>query len=272
MTATTVHLPRRLSPDAEPMPRGLGLLAAQVRAELIRVLRAPDYLAAVVVLPTVLFLLFGVPNASVLLPDGTTLGRHIVPSFGVYGLLSTVLFAFGEGIANERGQGWLRLMRAAPLPAWLFLAGKLVVGLVTALAVVGLLFTVAALVAGIGMTPVEWLLLGVILVTGAAVLAPIGFLIGFWVRPSSAGAVSLLLLLPISYLSGSWQPVETLPEGIRGISAFLPTFHYAQLARAAVGVPVDGLALHAAWVVGSGVVLGAVALWGYRRAAGTQFA
>jgi ABC-2 type transport system permease protein len=183
-----------------------------------------------------------------------------------------VLFAFGEGIATERGQGWLRLMRATPLPSWVFIVAKLIVGLGMALLVVAVLFGAAIVIGGVTLPLTEWLTLGLVLVAGALPLAPIGFLIGFWARPSSAGAISLLLLLPISYASGSWQPVESLPEAVRDIAPLLPTYHYAELARAAIGLPAGDVATHIAWVLGSAAVFGAIAVWGYRRAVGTQFA
>lgn len=272
MTTGVATFERRLSPDAERTGGTISAVGEQTRAELLKFLRAPDFIAPVVVLPTVLFLLFGLPNARHVLPDGSSLGPHLVASFGVYGLLSVVLFSFGEAIATERGQGWLRLVRATPLPPAVFLTAKLLVGLVLALLVVALLFPVAALAGGVRLAPDQWLRLGALLVLGALPLAPIGFLIGFWARPSSAGAIALLILLPVSYLSGSWQPVETLPEAVRGLAQYLPTYHYAELARAAIGRAPGDVSLHLAWVLASAVVFAGLALWGYRRGVGRQFA
>lgn len=272
MALTTHIFERRLSPDALPGAGTLRVLALQIRSELLKTLRMPDFMAAGVLLPVVLFVLFGAPTASNLLPDGRSLGPHVVASFGAYGILGIVLFAFGEGIAVERGHGWLRLVRATPLNPLVYLAGKLVLAALAGALILAILFPVAAVVAGVEMEPERWLTLAVVLVAAAVPLAPIGFLIGFWARPGSAGAISLLLYLPLSYVSGLWQPVAFLPEPVRRIAGFLPTYHYAELARASIGLPSAPPLTSLAWLIGAGVLFGAVALWGYRRTVGQQFA
>jgi ABC-2 type transport system permease protein len=51
----------------------------------------------------------------------------------------------------------------------------------------------------------------------------------------------------------------------------LPPYHYGQLAWRAVGVDDGQVALHIAWLIGTAVVFGLLAVWGYRRDNGRQF-
>lgn len=271
-TAASSSTERRLSADARPSRGALHLLVLQTRAELMKALRALDFTAAVVLLPVVLFVLFGAPNAGETLPDGTSVGPYVLASFGAYGMLGVVLFAFGEGIATERGQGWLRLVRATPLNPVIYLAAKLVVAVCVGTLILLLLFPVAALVAGVRLEVGEWLGLAAVLLLASLPLAPIGFLIGFWARPSSAGAIALLLLLPLSYLSGFWQPVPLMPDTLQQLARMLPTYHFAELARAVIGVSTEDPLVSAACLVGAGGVFGGLAVWGYRRDVGRQFA
>jgi ABC-2 type transport system permease protein len=270
MTATTFE--RRLSGDSRPSGGPVTLFVLQTRSELLKTLRALDFTAAVVLLPVVLFALFGAPNPGATQPDGSILGPYVVASFGAYGMLGVVLFAFGEAIAAERGQGWLRLVRATPLSPAVYLGAKLVVAAFIGTLILLLLFPVAALVANVRLGIGQWLALGIALVLGALPLAPIGFLIGFWARPSSAGAISLLLLLPVSYLSGFWQPVPAMPEALQRIASVMPTYYFAELARSSIGIAGESPAVCIAWLAGTALVFGGLAVWGYRRDVGRQFA
>ena len=62
---------RALSPTARPMPGRLGVLAAQVKAEFLQLVRAPEYVIGVVGVPVILYSMFGLPTAGERLPGGT---------------------------------------------------------------------------------------------------------------------------------------------------------------------------------------------------------
>jgi ABC-2 type transport system permease protein len=263
--------PRRLSPDAGRSGSSLAILAAQIRGETLKLLRAPDFVAPVVLLPMVLFTLFGSPAIGATFPNGVPMGPVIAASFTTYGVLGVILFTFGEALAAERGQGWLRLVRATPLPATLFIAAKFVAGLlIVALMLAGMAAVTTVL--GVGIAVDGWAGIVLVALLGAAAIAPIGFVVGLVVRPSAAGAVSLLLYLPLSYASGMWGPVDRLPDVVQAISPWLPTSHLASLAHAAVGLDTGSAWTHVAWLVGTCVVFGAIAVAAYRRVAGRQFA
>lgn len=272
MSTDNAAFERRLSPDAVSRRGTASVLLIQIRSEFLKTLRALDFTAAVVLLPVVLFLLFGVPNSRQELPDGQAAGPHLVASFGAYGMLGLVLFAFGEGIAVERGQGWLRLVRATPLHPAVYFAAKLVVATLVGVLILALLFPVAVVMADVRLDLSEWFALGLTLLLAALTLAPIGFLIGFWARPGSAGAISLLLLLPVSYLSGLWQPIPLMPEALQETARFLPTYYYAELARTTLGIANEEATHSLAWLVITAMIFGAVAVWGYRREVARQFA
>ncbi len=282
MTALATHPDTRAGADARLPARRTSPLSArsggartifgrQARAELIKLLRAPDFVAPVVLLPVVLFALFGSPSIGVVTPEGLAIGPLLAASFSAYGVLGIVLFTFGEAVAAERGLGWLRLIRATPLPGWAFIAAKVTAGL--ALVVVFLIVMIpAATLLGVRMDAIAWLRLGLVVAAGGVALAPIGFVVGYLVRPSAAGAVALLAYLPLSYASGMWTPISELPDVVQRIASFLPTYHLTQLAHAAVGVPVGDVAGHAAFLAATFVVAGGLAAVAYRRVAARQFA
>ncbi len=266
---TTLAVPRAASPLARPSGGLVRMLSQQARAELLKLLRAPDFVAGAVLLPVVLFVLFGARAIGSTLPNGVALGPFVVAAFTAYGLLGVVLFTFGESLAHERGQGWLRLSRATPLPAGVFLAGKLVAGLAIALILVAIMAATASLL-GAGIDAGTWAVMAGLGVLGALALTPIGFLIGFLVRPSAAGATALLLYLPLSFASGMWMPVSELPDLVQRVSPYLPTHHFAALVQTAV----TGASpwQHVFWLAATFAIAGAAAVAAYRRMAGRQFA
>ena len=267
--------PRRLSPTARRSAGPLALLAAQVRAEFLSSVRAPDFVIGVVAIPVFLFLMFGPPNARFTLPEGTRVSPLMMPGLGAYGLLSLVIFAFGVEIAQERAKGWLRLMRATPVPAWAYFGGKLAMSLLFAVATLVVLFAVAAAFAQVRMPLGQWLAAAAALIGGALALAPMGFALGFLTRARAATTIGNLVFLPLSFASGFFFPLAQLPQFLRDLAPYLPTYHYGQLVWATVGTPADveayvgtapqGTWVHVAWLLGTFVAFGVLASWGYGR-------
>ncbi len=258
-------------PAVHPAPGPVGVLLRQIRAEVHGHVRAPEFVVPVIVLPVVLYLIFGAPRATEPTPYGT-LGTYMMVGFSIYGVLNVVLFGIGQAIADERGRGFLRLMRTTPLPSWAYMGAKLGLAGVLVALIVGLIGLVGD-ATGAGVSPARWLPLLLVLVLGGLAIAPIGFLVGFLSRPHGAGALALLLLFPLSLASGVFMPVDQLPQIVRDVSVVTPTYHLSELARWSAGFPASGTAVEHVAVIAAWSVAGilAVAL-SYRRMVGQQFA
>jgi len=269
--STPANPARRMSPDAVRSGGQVRMFVLQTRAELVKLLRAPDFVAPVVLLPVLLFVLFGAASLGETIEDGRRIGPVIAASFASFGVLGVVVFTFGEAVGAERGQGWLRLMRATPLPGSIFLGAKLGAGLALAVLFFAVMIPVAT-VAGAGIDAAGWLRVAVVAILGGTAIAPLGFVIGFVARPSAVAAVALLLYLPLSYASGMWTPYELLPDVVQQIAPFLPTYHLASLTHHAVGFGRDAALVHAGALIATLAAGSALAAVAYRRAAGRQFA
>jgi len=252
-------------------PGTLGILARQLRAELRLNVRSPEFAVPVLALPIVLYLIFGAPRAGEQIPGGTV-GLYTMVGFSIYGVLNIVLFAIGQAIADERGRGWLRLVRTSPLPSWAYLASKLSLAAVLSVGTV-LLIGAVGTISGVAVPVDLWLAVLGVLVLGGLAIAPMGFLIGFLAPPHGAGAIALLLLFPLSLASGVFMPVDQLPAVVADLAALTATYHLSELAYQAAGFGVHGdtlvhVAVIGAWWLAS---LAAVAVT-YRRMVGSQFA
>jgi ABC-2 type transport system permease protein len=248
------------------------LFVLQALAELRGHLRAPDFAAATIALPIVLYFIFGAPRATEPLPGGGTVGQFTLVGFAIYGVLSVVLFGLGETVASERGRGYVRLVRVTPLPVAAYFGAKLVFAALASGLIVGLLGVAGALT-GAGMPLDRWIVVAGLLALGGLALAPIGFLVGFLARPNGAGAVALLLLFPLALTAGTFMPIDQLPAVVRQVAEFTPTYHLAELARWEAGFSPSAQPLvDVAWVLAGAAAAAAVVVATYRRLVGRQFA
>lgn len=272
----------RTTAQAGPRPNGgpVGLVALAALTQLRASLRTPEFAVGAVGVPLLLYAMFGLTNASAVLPGGTSVGLAMLVSMSAYGVVSLAIFTFGEDVAKERGRGWTRTLRATPLPTSVHLAAKIADALVLAVVVVAAMSVLAATAAGVSMPATTWLALGATMVSGVLLFSTLGFAIAFVARPRAAAVIANLVFLPLSFASGFFVPLSDLPEVLRDVAAFLPTFHFGQLAygvampaadveawTAAAGRPVW---VHLAWVLGSAIALGALALWAARRESVTR--
>lgn len=263
------------SPEAYAGPRPFGILAAQVRAEVVRYRRLPEYVVGVVVLPVILFAMFGLPNAGQSLPGGTSVVALLFVSFACYGIVSQALFTFGADLAEERQQGWLRRLRATPMPMGVYFGGKLALSLVWSLVTLAGLAVLAQTAGSAGFAPARLATTVGVLLLGTVCFSPMGSAIAYWARPRAATTIVNLVFLPLSFLSGFFFPLSQLPDVLQGLAPWLPTYHFGQLAWGAMA-PADDISLfgattggstwlHVVVIVGWGVACTVLTALGYRR-------
>jgi ABC-2 type transport system permease protein len=248
---------------------------AQTRAELRSSFRVPEYVVGVVAVPIILYAMFGLPNAGTMLPGGTDLGALIFASMAAYGIVSLAIFTFGVDVAEERGKGWLRRMRATPMPFWAYFVAKVCGALVFGCLILAGMLAVALFVGRVQFDTAGLLGLLGILLCGVVAFSTMGFAMAYWFRPKAAAAIGNLIFLPLAFLSGFFFPLAQLPAVFQNIAPYLPTHHFGQLVWAQTAPEADVAAFgslptgstweHVAWVVGGFVVFGVLAVAGYRR-------
>ncbi|MHA6509773.1 ABC transporter permease [Tessaracoccus sp. Y1736] len=284
---TTNHSPLRQGAPTAPTRRaarpngslaGLALLAAAT--ELRASLRTPEFAAGAIAIPVILYAMFGLPNADGVLPGGTVVGLVMAVSMCAYGVVSLAIFTFGEDVAKERGRGWTRTLSATPLPTWVYLVGKLANALVLGTVIVAAIASLAFLLGGADLALGTWVQVWLLMLAGVLAFSTLGFAIAFVARPRAAAMIANLVFLPLAFASGFFVPMNQLPQVLRDIAAFLPTFHFGQLAHHLVmpasdvafwtGAETRPLWVHVVWVAGSAVALGTVALMASRREAVTR--
>ncbi|HEU5000448.1 MAG TPA: ABC transporter permease [Lapillicoccus sp.] len=251
--------------------RALRVYRTEARQEFLKLVRIPIFAASTIVLPLMFYVIFGIAFAGEL-AGGVGMTTYLLATYGAFGVIGAALFGFGVSVAVERGQGWMRLKRVAPMPPLAYFVAKVLMSLAIATLIVLALFALGALLGGVRLGLPQWAALGLALVAGALPFSAMGLAFGYLVGPNSAPAVLNVAWLPMAFASGLWIPIAELPPLVQSVAPFLPPYHFVQLALGTIGASEGGSPItHAGAVLAFTVVFLLVAAWGYRRDEGRTY-
>lgn len=230
-------------------------------AEILKALRAPEFIVPTLALPVAFYALFGIAMA-----DSSRQAQYMLATYGVFAVMGPAIFGFGAGVANERDRGWLNVKRAAPAPATSYIAAKLTATLVFASAALFLIYAVGGLMGGVELASTTWLSLYAVHMLCAIPFVLIGLTLGFSFAANGAIAMSNIVFLFMAALGGLWLPVFLLPEFLQQFANFLPSYHLSEIALWAVDAPGEHTLLpHLPIVLVMTGVLLALALFAWAR-------
>ncbi len=252
--------------------RTCALYAKEAKYELLKNLRIPVYAISTVAFPLLFYVLFGIVlghgNA-----DHAETATYVLATMGCFGVMAVALFGFGVSLALERGQGWLQVKRASPMPVSAYFLAKLFAAVVFSTVIMLLLLAVGFAFGGVHLSFATAAKLVGILVAGSIPFSAMGLAIGYFAKPNSAPAVVNLIYLPISFCSGLWIPLFLLPHGLQVLAKFLPPFHLAQLALNTVGLGMNPTPAwgHVEALLAFTLIFLGLAAWGYGRDEGKTY-
>ena len=275
-TNITTITTRSNAPGAAAPPRYtrrslLRVYRTEAWQEFLKLIRLPIFAATTIALPLMFYVIFGITFAGEQ-ARGVGMTTYMLVTYGAFGVIGAALFGFGVSVAVERGQGWMRLKRVAPMPPLAYFVAKVVMSLAVATIIVLAMFTLGALVGGVRLDPQQWVAAGLALVAGALPFSAMGLAFGYLVGPNSAPAVLNLVWLPMAFASGLWIPISQLPDVVQSVAVALPPYHFVQLALGTIGASEGGSpVVHAAAVLGFTLLFLVVAAWGFRRDEGRTY-
>jgi ABC-2 type transport system permease protein len=211
----------------------------EARNELLKFVRMKSYSLSAVLFPVMFYCFFGLAMGS---QSGTHLpmARYLLATYGAFAIMGSTLYAFGAGIAVERGLGWLEVKRASPMPAGAYFFAKGFAAVVCGATTILLLFALGAAFGGVRMAFSQWVFTFAALVAGAIPFCALGLIIGNLAGPNSAPAMVNMIYLPLAFCGGLWLPFDFLPKAIQRVGPLLPSYHLAQIALAIQNAPVHG--------------------------------
>jgi ABC-2 type transport system permease protein len=207
---------------------------AEIKAEILKLARMPEFAIPTLILPVMFFTLFGV-----IIPGSRDNAPYLLSTFGVFAVMGPALFGFGAGVAQERERGWLTLKRAVPAPASALLVAKTAATILIASVSLAAIYAVAAFAAGVSLPAAVWLGLLAVHVLSAIPFVLIGLALGFVFGANAAVAIANILYLGMAVLGGLWMPVSIFPRIMREIAQVLPSFHLAEIALSVSGAGGD---------------------------------
>ena len=271
MAATTFPAP--LATAKRSFGRTLAIFAKEAKYELLKNSRIPVYAISTIAFPLMFYVLFGIvlgrSNAAVRNDNAT----YMLATMGCFGVMAVSLFGFGVSLAIERGQGWLQVKRASPMPIGAYFCAKLFAAVVFSTVIMSLLLTVGVVFGGVHLpVAIAAKLIG-ILVAGSIPFGAMGLAIGYFAKPNSAPAVVNLIYLPMAFCSGLWIPLFMLPHGLQTFAKFLPAYHMSQMALGTVGMTTEPATTwgHVEALIAFTLICLGLAAWGYRKDEGETY-
>ncbi len=244
---------------------GIGLALRQVRFENRAFWRNPAAAFFTFVFPLMFMVIF-----NVLIGRGSNeASRFFTPAIIVFAVITATYTNLAMSVTIARDEGILKRIRGTPLPAWAYLAGRIVHSVVIALLLV---IIVAAFGAIFYRVEVPWTHLpelGLTLVLGAATFCALGLALSAFVpNADAAPAVVNATILPLLFISNVFIPLEGAPAWIDAVSSFFPVRHFADAmldVYAGNGFAWSDLGVMAAWGVAGVLVALRFFSWEPRR-------
>lgn len=247
------------------------LYLLEIKYELLKALRMPQYSLPTLLFPVVFYVFFGVVFGSRSVGK-VKMAEYLIATYGTFGVIGAALFGFGVGVAIERGQGWLEAKRTTPMPIRAYFIAKMAMAMVFSTIIVLLLFAVGTMYGGVSLSLSTSIQLLAVLVAGSITFCAFGLALGFLVGPNSAAPVVNLLYLPMAFLSGLWVPIAALPPKLQELALWLPPYHLSQLALRVLGASRgESLVLHIGAMVLGTLFFCTIAYVGYRRDEGKMY-
>jgi ABC-2 type transport system permease protein len=248
---------------ADGSSRPLGLVWGQTRHANRSVWREPVYAFFALAFPTLFVVILPqvVGNPDI---DGLPFAVWMTTGMPVFGVALTAYVALPELVASARDRGMLKRLRGTPLPAWAYLAGRLLSVAWIATLTVAIVLLVGWWRYGIAPVATGWPTLLLVLAVGTACFVALGLAVGSLAPNAEAvPAITLATFMPLVFLSGIFPLGDALPEVVAEIAAWLPIAPLVDAVREAFATGallVPELTLVAGWAL-----LGAVvAAWRFR--------
>lgn len=223
-------------PPPMPLSRVLRAYLSDAAYESLRLFRTPAFSIPILAMPLIFYSFFGVMLAG-RAGGAPGFANSLFVGWTVYGVMGPGLFGFGILVAVERNMGLLTFKRALPMPTGSYLASKLLMAYVFAVAVMIMLVGLAVTIGQVTLPALVLARMALVMSFGVLPACAIGLFIGAFAPASSAAAFANITYLGMAFLSGLFFPLSGVLHDIR---AAWPTYHLAQLARAAGGMPYEG--------------------------------
>lgn len=200
-------------------------VVAQLKAELMRTVRNRRYMIFGLVMPMAFYLIFVAQVGGKAKVGGIDWSAYYLMSMTVFGVIGSSLNSLGINLANERTQGWLRLLKTTPLPAWVYLASKMFAQLLLNLGTIIVMFLVGHFAEHVDLSAGQWVGTTLWIWLSSLAFMSIGVFVGSIAGAQATQVVVAGVQMVFSLLGGLWTPMQFLPSWMKNFANYLPTYH-----------------------------------------------
>jgi ABC-2 type transport system permease protein len=210
-------------------PGSLTLLASQTQYQNRIFFRSLAAAFFTLIFPLFIFVVFSLIFGNEFIEDlGVNLSQYFGPAMAVFAAVSASYTNIAVTTAYQRDEGILKRIRGTPLPAGIYLGGKIVSALIIAVISVTVMMVVGVAFYGIQIYAATLPAAIFTFLVGVACFASLGLLVAGLVNSGEAAtAVTNATLLPLAFISGIFLvPSEDAPEWIDTVANFFPLKHF----------------------------------------------
>jgi ABC-2 type transport system permease protein len=209
---------------------GIALVGHQFRFDQKAFWRNPASVFFTVMFPVLLLVIFGTifGSSTVEIRGGhIDTDTYYVPAIITLSIISSTMQALAMSLVIAREDGRLKRGRGTPMPAWVFIAGRVGNSIVTSVMMLALLALIGGLVYGVHFPWDRIPAILLVLAIGAASFSCLGIALTAAIPTQDAAApIVNFLLLPLYFLSGVFIPDDQLPSGIIHFADIFPIRHF----------------------------------------------
>ena len=197
----------------------------QCKVEIIRILRNRYFVFWSLVMPIVFYYIFtNLVNSDV--PNKAEWQAHYLMSMTVFSVMGSSMMTLGIRMVQERSQGWSTFIRITPLSDTVYFAAQMIGQSAIHLLSIIIIFIAGALINGVSLTAMEWIMSGIWILLGSLPFLAIGTLIGMMKKVETAAGISNVIYMVLAVAGGLWMPLEVMPKMMQSIAKWLPSYNF----------------------------------------------
>jgi ABC-2 type transport system permease protein len=221
-----------------------------------RTLRNRRVLIFSVLMPLILFLIFGATLPDDASQSGISAIAYVMVSMAMFGSMNAAMSSGGV-IATERDGGWNRTLRLTPLKPQAYVTTKVILSLLLAIPPLVVVFLCGMTFGHVHLSAAQWATVALVSWLGALPFAALGLVIGYVAKPDSVQPITGLTTILIAAFGGLWLPVEEMPSVMKTIAQLTPAYWTGLSSRSALtqsGLDVHAVLIVLLWTVGLGFI------------------
>ncbi|MCY3652469.1 MAG: ABC transporter permease [bacterium] len=153
--------------------------------------------------------------------------QFFAPAMAVFAAVSSSFTNLAIGVSFAREQGILKRVRGTPLPAWVYMAGRICSGVWMAILSVSIMFAIGWAFFGFQMIWSNFGLAVLVFVVGVGTFSALGLAVCATVKNAeSSPAVANAVYLPMAFISGIFIPLDDAPDWMLILGDVFPLKHF----------------------------------------------